>query len=331
MSRSSAIELDIFGEKRSLTLGLVGRHVAIDACAAIAAAHAAGASIDQAIAGVARAKPPPMRGEIVDVAGRHVIVDCYNANPASMAAALRALAERTGKAATRSGTTKRGFSAPSAHDLAEPPHTAAHTIDAVITSDDSATVAGTIDHEPTTRGIGIVAANLLAGTAAVAGTTAVDRGSAGNATADDRAPARVEDPAPARADHVLRAPRERASTETGVGVVSAVVGETTARGVGVTRRGIAVLGDMLELGEHAPQAHREVGELARDLGLGVIALGDFGKIVADAADGEVAPDPTAAAARAFARTQPGDWILLKASRGMRLERVLAAMTPKDRV
>ena len=31
------------------------------------------------------------------------------------------------------------------------------------------------------------------------------------------------------------------------------------------------------------------------------------------------------AARAFARTQPGDWILLKASRGMRLERVLEAM------
>jgi UDP-N-acetylmuramyl pentapeptide synthase len=32
-----------------------------------------------------------------------------------------------------------------------------------------------------------------------------------------------------------------------------------------------------------------------------------------------------AAARALARTSPGDWILLKASRGMRLERVLEAM------
>ena len=37
---------------------------------------------------------PSMRGEVVEVGGRKVIVDCYNANPASMAAALRALAER---------------------------------------------------------------------------------------------------------------------------------------------------------------------------------------------------------------------------------------------
>ena len=36
-------------------------------------------------------------------------------------------------------------------------------------------------------------------------------------------------------------------------------------------------------------------------------------------------DPADAAARALARTEPGDWILLKASRGMRLERVLDAL------
>jgi UDP-N-acetylmuramyl pentapeptide synthase len=276
------IDLDIFGEKRSLTLGLVGRHTAIDACAAIAAAHAAGASIDQALAGVARAKPPAMRGEIVDVAGRHVIVDCYNANPASMAAALRALAERTG--APHRGTTKRGFPAPTAPGVAEPPHPAGHAIDAAITSDDSATVTGTIDHEPTKRGIAVpvvVAARPIA----------------------DGAPA-------------PRAARERAATQSGVGVASP----------GAVARGIAVVGDMLELGDHAPSAHREIGELARELGVGVIALGEFASTVANAADGEVAADPDAAAARALARTQPGDWILLKASRGMRLERVLAAMT-----
>ena len=38
-----------------------------------------------------------------------------------------------------------------------------------------------------------------------------------------------------------------------------------------------------------------------------------------------AASPEAAASRTLARTAPGDWILLKASRGMRLERVLAAM------
>src|SRR5689334_15127062 len=34
--------LDVFGDKHELKLGLVGRHAAIDACAALAAAHAAG-------------------------------------------------------------------------------------------------------------------------------------------------------------------------------------------------------------------------------------------------------------------------------------------------
>ncbi|MDQ3367757.1 MAG: hypothetical protein M3680_20225, partial [Myxococcota bacterium] len=48
-------------------------------------------------------------------------------------------------------------------------------------------------------------------------------------------------------------------------------------------------------------------------------------IEAAGADAELADSPATAAARVLARTAPGDWILLKASRGMRLERVLAAM------
>jgi UDP-N-acetylmuramyl pentapeptide synthase len=49
-------------------------------------------------------------------------------------------------------------------------------------------------------------------------------------------------------------------------------------------------------------------------------------VVAAAGDGaEPAATPGDAATRALARTRPGDWILLKASRGMRLERVLDAM------
>jgi UDP-N-acetylmuramoyl-tripeptide--D-alanyl-D-alanine ligase len=178
-------ELDVFGERHELSLGLVGRHAAIDACAALAAAHAAGASVAQALAGLSRARPPAMRGEVVDVGGRKVIVDCYNANPASMAAALRTLAERAqGKTA------------------------------------------------------------------------------------------------------------------------------------------LAILGDMLELGEHGPAAHREVGALAKQLGLEMIALGELAKEITGA---EHVESPHDAAARAFARTKSGDWILLKASRGMRLERVLDAM------
>jgi len=186
--------LDVFGIRRELEIQLVGKHAALDACAALAAAHAAGASIDQALAGLARAKPPAMRGEVAKVGGRMVIVDCYNANPASMAAAMRALAER-----------------------------------------------------------------------------------------------------------------------------------------GKGKTAIAVVGDMLELGAHAPAAHAEVGRLAKELGLGIIALGDQAARVVDAhGDGTRADDPADAAKRVLDRTQPGDWILLKASRGMRLERVLDAMREKVR-
>jgi UDP-N-acetylmuramyl pentapeptide synthase len=181
------LKLDVFGERHELHLQLVGRHAAIDACAALAATHAAGASVIQALAGLARARPLSMRGEVIELGGRKVIVDCYNANPASMAAALRALAER------------------------------AHGVPA-----------------------------------------------------------------------------------------------------------IAVIGDMLELGDHATAAHREVGTLAAQLGVGVIALGTHANTVADAAgkQAEVADSHAAAAQRALARTEAGGWILLKASRGMKLEGVL---------
>jgi murE/murF fusion protein len=182
------LTLDVLGHRHVVALGLVGRHVAIDACAALAAVIAAGAPVELALRGLAHARPPAMRGELVVLAGRTVIVDCYNANPASMAAALRSLAER-------------------------------------------------------------------------------------------------------------------------------------ARG----HKAIAVLGDMLELGDHGPAAHAETGALARALGVHVITLGALARAISDAADGEHVDFPDEAASRALARTGPGDWILLKASRGMRLERVLAAI------
>jgi UDP-N-acetylmuramyl pentapeptide synthase len=90
---------------------------------------------------------------------------------------------------------------------------------------------------------------------------------------------------------------------------------------------IAVVGDMLELGDHAPAAHREVGTLAKELGIGVIAIGEQSKHVVETAgpDAEHVSSPAEAAERAFARTEKAGWILLKASRGMKLERVLDAM------
>ncbi len=183
--------LDAFGERTQLVLA-PRRPPRRDRCVRRARRrHAAGASIDQALAGLARARPPAMRGEIVELGGRKVIVDCYNANPASMAAALRTLAER-------------------------------------------------------------------------------------------------------------------------------------ARG----QPAVAVVGDMLELGDHAPgraprgRRTRQAARPPRDRPRRARRDRGRGRRRRRASSPR---DPADAAERALARTEPGDWILLKASRGMRLERVLDAM------
>ncbi|PIE17432.1 MAG: UDP-N-acetylmuramoyl-tripeptide--D-alanyl-D-alanine ligase [Proteobacteria bacterium] len=99
----------------------------------------------------------------------------------------------------------------------------------------------------------------------------------------------------------------------------------------------AVLGSMLELGPRAPALHREVGAAAARAGLSW--LGAAGPHAADLADGARAAGLTAVAtaddaleladdARAFAAD--GRWLLLKGSRGGRLERLLAAVGAKER-
>jgi UDP-N-acetylmuramyl pentapeptide synthase len=94
-------------------------------------------------------------------------------------------------------------------------------------------------------------------------------------------------------------------------------------------RAVAVVGDMLELGEHAHAAHTAVGERLGELGVPVIAMGEHKAVVADAtgvpALSWTTDDPAAAARQVLAMTEPGDWVLVKGSRGMRLERVIDAL------
>ena len=98
-------------------------------------------------------------------------------------------------------------------------------------------------------------------------------------------------------------------------------------------RAIAVLGDMLELGPDAPMLHRNIGEHAAARADAVWGLGPLAReIVAGArragmpADrARASDDPEAIAADLAKSTQPGDWILVKASRGMKLERVIDAL------
>lgn len=189
----SALQIEFAGQTYDLALPLVGKHNALNACCALLSAIALGAEPKDAVASITRVRAPKMRGEIREIAGRKVLVDCYNANPASMEAALQTLAEL-------------------------------------------------------------------------------------------------------RADN----------------------------------RAFAVLGDMLELGTKAADCHRRVGQRAAALDIPVLAMGEQRKnIVAGAAgSGGIAwsaADAVSAARAALACTAPGDWILLKASRGMKLERVVESI------
>jgi UDP-N-acetylmuramoyl-tripeptide--D-alanyl-D-alanine ligase len=92
-------------------------------------------------------------------------------------------------------------------------------------------------------------------------------------------------------------------------------------------RRVAVLGDMLELGPDEARYHAEIGEHARASGVDVlVAVGPRAEHFADGY-GEVVvlPDAQAAANAVPALVQPGDTVLLKASRGVGLEIVARAL------
>ncbi len=101
------------------------------------------------------------------------------------------------------------------------------------------------------------------------------------------------------------------------------------------RRKIAVLGDMLELGPYEAQGHAMVGERAADVVDYLVTLGPRARGMAEAAHKAGLP---AARIASFAPTevealiahvrgllQPGDVVLVKGSRGMRMERIVAAL------
>lgn len=77
---------------------LGGEHNARNAAAALAVAHALGLDPVRAAAGLARVELPPHRSRFLAAGDRTIIDDCYNANPASMIAALRMLALAAGAA-----------------------------------------------------------------------------------------------------------------------------------------------------------------------------------------------------------------------------------------
>lgn len=76
-----------------VALGVRGRHNVANALAAAAAALVTGVSLDDVVLGLAAAELSPSRMDLIPLrTGGRVLDDAYNANPASMRAALAALA-----------------------------------------------------------------------------------------------------------------------------------------------------------------------------------------------------------------------------------------------
>ncbi len=98
-------------------------------------------------------------------------------------------------------------------------------------------------------------------------------------------------------------------------------------------RKIAVLGDMLELGAHEEEGHRKVGLRAIDVAGVLVTVGERGAIIGEEArrNGLPADRVRLCASNAeaidYLKTviQPGDMILVKGSRGLRMEEIVAAL------
>jgi UDP-N-acetylmuramoyl-tripeptide--D-alanyl-D-alanine ligase len=93
----SAVHANILGREVTYKLGVPGRHMAMNSLAVLAAASLAGADLALAALSLSQIEPAAGRGvrRVLEVAsGEATLIDeSYNANPASMAAALNVLGQ----------------------------------------------------------------------------------------------------------------------------------------------------------------------------------------------------------------------------------------------
>ncbi len=92
----SDVTIAIGGKRLSYRVGAPGEHLVLNSLGVLAAAEAAGADLDKAAAALTGLRAPPGRGERSAFKLREgtvlVVDEAYNANPASMRAALAAMA-----------------------------------------------------------------------------------------------------------------------------------------------------------------------------------------------------------------------------------------------
>jgi UDP-N-acetylmuramoyl-tripeptide--D-alanyl-D-alanine ligase len=112
----------------------------------------------------------------------------------------------------------------------------------------------------------------------------------------------------------------------------AVEAAVTALGMAAKGRRVVFLGDMLELGPTGPDLHRETGAKLGGRADVVVGVGSLGKLISEGArkagikEAHEFEDSTAAAGAAPSLVKEGDAVLVKGSRGARMERVVEALT-----
>lgn len=99
-------------------------------------------------------------------------------------------------------------------------------------------------------------------------------------------------------------------------------------------RKIVVMGDMLELGPYEQEGHRLVGRRARDVADLVVAVGPLGRTIGEEAREAGLPAEAVLFAASNAEAaklvdglaRPGDVVLIKGSRGMKMEEIVVALS-----
>lgn len=168
--RPTDLSLDIDGRAtfewrgHRVSLSVPGRHNLSNALLALGVAEVLGVDPAEAAKGVGRVGPAAMRGEIRTVGSLTVIVDCYNANPQSVRAALDLLGDLKtdgGSVAVLGSMLELGDLAPALHEaiLAE---ALSRDLDVIVATGDFAAAARQPVHQsPVSAGRLIVASDPL--------------------------------------------------------------------------------------------------------------------------------------------------------------------------
>ena len=107
----------------------------------------------------------------------------------------------------------------------------------------------------------------------------------------------------------------------------------TLRSLKGNHTGILVAGDMLELGGHAESMHRNIGKIAAGSNIAKLYVtGEFARTVAEGAmDQDMNPRDIFTGSKEEIledikyRLGPGDWVLVKGSRGMTMETIVQGL------